>query len=418
MSLYYSDIFFKQQANGFAHNHEGDYACFALWQTARPYREQIRDLLSSEFTVLLETEIEWSEEHFHSNASRLYEAPIYSDIPQGDLRSGHAKKIGGNKFILFVVKDNSPEYTYAMSVSGKVEMSNLNIVRAKYQMRDWIEKDTGIKYGVHSTNNILEFFFQVPLLLGKERFNKLINGEEIKEDYIQKDLEGAGGWKNYQEMFDILNMTTNYLVQRGFETLPDSNPEMDIDFLTDNYQRLASSLGANQYKNKLYKGTVLVKKQEVSLDIRFVGDKYYSVNWAQDMLSNKEIHKGIFVPRKDDYFFSLLFHAKVQKAQVKEKYVAIFEDIAKELKFEWYKTEFLENDEIIGKILNGYFSGHSYIYEDPIDNGVYKNNAVIQYLPTIEGAPQKKIKNKRLKAFARKVLPESMIKSIKKTLKR
>src|SRR5690554_2283663 len=158
MNIYYSDIIFKQQSTGFVHNLKEDYACFILWKSARSYRDKIRDLFSSEFTVLLETEIEWSEEHFHSNASRLYEAPIYFETPLNDVISGHAKKIGDNKFILFVVKDDSPKYTYAMSVSGKIEMSNLNVVKAKYQMRDWIQADTGVKYGVHSTNNIFEFF--------------------------------------------------------------------------------------------------------------------------------------------------------------------------------------------------------------------------------------------------------------------
>src|SRR5699024_310937 len=109
-------------------------------------------------------------------------------------------------------------------------------------------------YAIHSTNNIYEFFFQVPLLLGVKLFEKIISEEHIQLNVLRKDLEGANGWNSWNEVIDILNATTNYLVLRGFETLPMYNPEKDIDVLTDNYQRFASVLGAEQINKKPYKG--------------------------------------------------------------------------------------------------------------------------------------------------------------------
>src|SRR5690554_3118350 len=300
MNNNYSDIKYNIVKNRFHHNLEADFGCVALWKSARPHLDEIRKLLNENFEVLLETEIEWSEKHFHANAQRLYEAPIYVGVNHDKIHSSHSKKIGDNKFILFVVKDVNPNYTYAQSVSGKVEMSNLNIVDAKYKVRDWIAENSDEKYGVHSTNNIHEFFFQVPLLLGENRFIRLINSEKIIEPIISKDLEGAEGWESYNDLFKILNLTTNYLVQRGFETLPDENPEMDIDFLTDNHQRLASAIGAKQKKEQLYKGFVFIKKQSISLDFRYVGDKYYDVNWEKDMLQNKVFRNGVYVPRSEE----------------------------------------------------------------------------------------------------------------------
>src|SRR5690554_5860483 len=307
----FSDIKFGLKENRFYHNIDGDFACFALWESARPYRDKIRKELSERFQILLETEIEWSKANFHQNAERLYEVPMFSDNRQFDVESSHAKKIGDTKFILFVLRDETPDYTYAKSVSGKNELSNLNFVKAKYKFRDWIEKDTGNKYGVHSTNNIYEFFFQVPLLLGTEIFKQLLNKESLQIDTILKDLEGANGWKNWNEVFEILNLTTNYLVLRGFETLPTTNPERDLDVITDNYQRFASALGATQKKKKPYKGYISVNDESISLDIRFIGDNYYNVSWAKEMLATKEFYNDVvFVPRLDQYFFSLLFHAK------------------------------------------------------------------------------------------------------------
>lgn len=165
----YSAIKFEKTSEGFTHNLTADFACFALWKNARPYRSAIRKLLLSQFELLLETEIVWSEQYFHQNANRLYEAPLF-EASKMSKTSLHSDKIGDNRFVLFVVKDPKPQYTYAMSVSKKIELSNLNVVKAKYTMRDWIEKDSGTKYGVHSTNSIYEFFVQVPLLLGADLF--------------------------------------------------------------------------------------------------------------------------------------------------------------------------------------------------------------------------------------------------------
>lgn len=411
--MYYADIHFKKEVDGFSHNLKNDFACFALWKSARPYRDKIRDLLSSKFEILLETEIVWSEEHFKHNAARLYETPIKSNIPKEKWTNGHEKKIGERKFILFVVKDSNPNYTYAMSVSKKIELSNLNVVNAKYQIRDWVFEDSKTKFAVHSTNNIQEFFFQAPLLLGIDIFKKMINGETLKIEQISKDLEGANGWANWQEVFNILNITNNYLVLRGFETLPIENPEKDLDVLTDNYQRFASALGASQPSHQPYKGRIKVNKESISLDIRYIGDKYYDVAWAKEMLQTKVNRNEVFVPRKDHYFFSLLFHAKVQKPKVKEKYVSIFEEIAQNLNFGWYKTEKLNDDKFIGQLLDGYFRANYYYYEDALDKGVYKNESVIKYIQSNRTVTLK-FWTKKIEGKLMQVLPVSTIRVLKK----
>lgn len=416
MIKHYSDIKFDKSNDGFKHNLEADFACFALWKPARPYRDTLRKLLSSRFEILLETEIEWSDKHFHDNAERLYEEPIFNTIPKEKRKSNFAEKIGDNTFVLFVIKDVSPRYTFAQSVSLKIELSNLNTVEVKREIRKLIEKDLDIQYGVHSTNSIYEFFVQAPLLLGIDRFEKLLKGERLQCDKIVKDLEGADGWQNWEAVFKILNLTSNYLVLRGFETLPQENPDKDIDLLTDNYQRLASALGVQQSPKKPYKGFLSVNNEPIEIDIRFVGDKYYDPNWEQDLLESKEYRNGVFVPREDLYFFSLLFHAKAQKSTVKKRYIGILKTIAENLSFDWFQADLLANDKAMGKILAGYLQSQGYYYEDPIDLGVYKNLNVIKYFP--KTPISKKSQGEKLKGFIKKTLPDPMVTLIKKSLKK
>jgi|SRR5690554_1882020 len=413
----FSDIKFGVKENRFYHNIGDDFACFALWKSARPYRDEIRRLLSEEFEILAELEIKWSEKYFNDNASRLYEVPINYKSVKEDWKSNHAKKIGDTTFILFIIKDNTPQYSYAMSVSKKIELSNLNVVRVKYQMRDLIEKDTGAKYGVHSTNNIYEFFYQVPLLLGVDLFEKILDNKKIEEKFIEKDLEGAGGWSNYHYLFKLLNVASNYLVQRGFETLPFENEEKDIDFLTDNYQRLASLLGAYQEPLKPYKGNVLVNNEKIDVDIRFVGDKYYDASWQKNMLEERKLNNGVYIPREDDYFFSLLYHCKVQKKEVKKKYIPILKELANNLNFQWFTPELLADNKSIGNILNGYFQSQGYSYENPIDAGVIKNGEVIKYLPiNLVFKPNVSAKQ-RIKKMIKSFLPKEVVSLLRKNSK-
>lgn len=415
----YSDIQFQLKESRFAHNLKSDFACFALWKAARPFRDQIRKELSEKFQILLETEIEWSEANFQQNAERLYEAPMFSENGKFDIRSSHAKKIGSTKFILFILRDVTPDYTYAKSVSGKNELSNLNFVSAKYRFRDWIEKDTGVKYGVHSTNNIYEFFYQAPLLLGVDIFKQLLNGDSLQISSISKDLEGANGWKDWREVFELLNLTTNYLVLRGFDMLPADNPEKDLDVITDNYQRFASTLGVIQKKKQPYKGYILINGESINLDIRFVGDNYYNVSWAKEMLATKELHNEVvFVPRLDHYFFSLLFHAKVQKPTVKEQYYGVLDDVAKKLKFDWFELDDLSSNRKSGALLKGYFQGEGYFYEDPLDSGVYKNAEVIKQLPRCNTLMSKRFFRQRLKSNVLTWLPEDVRAILKQIIKR
>lgn len=410
MSRHYSDIQFTLTENRYSHNLDADYSCFALWKSARPFRDRIRKLLSEHFEILLESEIEWSSENFNLNAARLYEEAVFKGIELNKIRSVHRDKIDDRKFILFVIKDKNPEYTYAQSVSGKIELSNLNVVSVKEEIRKWIKEETGEEFGVHSTNSILEFFFQATLLLGEERVDKILNGERISEEKIAEDLIGSDGWKDYRQMFSVMNRACNYLILRGFEALPKSNPEKDLDLLTDNYQRLASVLGARQLPDRPYKAVVKVGGEEISLDMRFVGDKYYDAAWENNMLQNKIFKTGIFVPAEDDYFFSLLYHAKVQKTEVKPVYIDILTRIAENLGFSWFDAEVLKDNEKTGKILAGYMKNHTYYYEDPLDEGVVKHMDVINFLPGKDDFMVRKSGVHQLKTKIFESLPEPVAK--------
>jgi len=163
--------------------------------------------------------------------------------------------------------------------------------------------------------------------------------------------------------------------------LPHQLLDQDIDFLCDNYQRLASLCGIKQNSNIPYKGSMIVNGTELSVDIRFTGDKYFPAAWQETMLRRRQPRHGFYVPAPDDLFFSVLFHCKVQKLKVKSKYVTDLTALARDLRFDWFDGTDLADDFACGRILNGYMRARGFQYEAPLDRGVKQNMLVIDMLP-------------------------------------
>ena len=394
---HFGELSYEFKNRRFFPNSKNDYALFALWKDAQPFTERIREHLHDQFKVIADVEVTWSEENFHTNAQRLYENLIPSNLPKDQIVSPHISKIGSRVFRVFVVRDSNPHYAYCESVSGAIELSNKKVVDCKRLFRSWISNP----YRVHSTNCIHEFYIQAVLLFGLKAFEDIMSGKAYGETEIQKDLEGANGWKSWNELFGVLNYCADYLVLRNFEELPSSEDD-DIDFLSDNYQRLSSAINMVQHQDNgtPYKGRVRVGNTSIPVDIRFVGDGYYDTLWESRMLETKAARDDFYIPRLDHLFFSLLFHAKVQKDSVKDEYPEKLHALANELNLDWYNNELLHNDEGIAKALSGYYKANGYHYTEPMDPGVGRNMKVITFLPRAE-SPSNSLSSKSRERLAR-----------------
>lgn len=382
MDFKFSDITFEYNDGLLNHNLENDYCLITIWYSAFDHLNEFEKLIEQNFEILFSTKIIWSDKHLHDNASRLYQVPIFSDQSRSDRKSGHVQKMGGNEFFLFICKDNRPVYSYRQSVSKNIEISNLNVHLLKRELRARGMRISGTKYSVHSSNNIKEFYRQATLILGVERLSSILNGDMKSCASLNKDLEGAEGWASYSEMFNVLNWTCDYLVLRNFESLPAENLDKDIDFLTDDYQALASIVNLSQKNHSPFKGYILLSNQRLDIDIRFVGDEYYNTKWQIDLLMRKVKYNSIFVPRIDDYFFSLFYHCKIHKRYLKHRYYDILEGLAVTMKLDWFKKSLLDSDEESALILKGFFESNGYIYSVAIDKWVSTNENVANKLPS------------------------------------
>ena len=90
-----------------AHNGGDEYALFAVWKEARPNLSKIRDYLQSNFDIILETQVIWSDKYFYNNACRLYDVPFSGKESSRRTQKGHRQKLVNLHFQFLLLKIKS-----------------------------------------------------------------------------------------------------------------------------------------------------------------------------------------------------------------------------------------------------------------------------------------------------------------------
>lgn len=179
-----------------------------------------------------------------------------------------------------------------------------------------------------------------------------------------------GEYQNIQSFVDALNNSgVLYLVLRNYENL--LSPEMyveghgDIDLLCADSRLLATKVGARIYKNKVKEVCddgvhyyVLVAGKQVSLDLRSVGDGYYCQKWQQEMLDRRVLKDGFYVMCEQDYLYSLIHHAILQKRTFSDEYRSRLTEMCNRLHI------LMKDDSVQSFILllESYMEEHGYTY--------------------------------------------------------
>lgn len=190
-------------------------------------------------------------------------------------------------------------------------------------------------------------------------------------------------WKDFREFIAHANLHCEWLVLRNFEYLPDDffENDKDVDILCLDLEHFVTTMGLikRSWGVAAYKG--IIGGIEVDFDLRFLGDGYYDKLWQAQMLKNKEFTAD-GVPRmsNEDYFYSLVWHAKLQKKVVKDVYVPRLYSLACELGIEGYQLESVFDDQYVAKLLSEFCIRNYYRYEKPFDLAVPLNSNVYSQL--------------------------------------
>ncbi len=361
-------------ARAFVHNYSTDWQLVVVWPKARDHLSDIIDDLRGEFSVRFVAEHYWTAERLVENATRFYQN-IPSNTPS------IPSKIGDGHFYSIVVQDPEPRYRFDRTVSGSVLCVNEKVTHHKGRYRDLAGG-----FNVHSSNSLAEFFEQATLLYGPAALRRILSstGTHDGHEILEGDLYGAGGWSSLSDLFEVLNLTSEYVVLRNFDMLPDWQVGSggDVDVLCGSLNAFVAASNARvPDRTRPHRCYVNVEGAEIPFDVRYLGDGYIDSVWARDMLGRHDIHRQLVnVPRVDDHFFSLLYHAKLQKRQISDGYVELLPRLAAQIGLDWFTAGHAVSDEEAAEVLNGYLGASGYRYTIPIDRKVVRNDRVLQLL--------------------------------------
>ena len=356
---------------------------FIVWEGANEKLHKIEASLASQFNLLSKITLNWTDANYFSNIDRLYTRPN-QHRPLKD----YSKKFGRPPYNAFVVRDSSPDIGYIQTTSGEIEFGNRNFLNAKREFRQGLSHP----YLIHCTTTQEEFEFQARLIFGHQR---------VTVDANFGDLYGSGGWADLDEMFAAINPYCRFCVLRAPNENDLGNPNFDLDILTDDFQRFASLSNVRQRRDKPFKGTVQIGKHNIRVDIRFVGDGYHPEHWQLKMLEGREARPGgLFLPKSEDRYFSLLYHCLLHKGYISQKYFDDFIYLEAELCAPWKILEMDKSAQI--ELLRGYLSSNRYFSRLAVDIDVGFNRTVYNQLPRAEDHIRTTLK-KHLRAALRRL---------------
>ncbi len=304
------------------------------------------------FTLLKTSIIDWGKEEYYR---RVFD------------------KFIATKLKIYLVKDENPLYedTYL----SRLKIINKNLDKFKFLNCNEI----------FITKNPNQFLKVFTLIYGF--------GISIKLDNLPENLNtlkaplGQEGWKDFEEFIKFANISCDWIVLRNFEYLPHNffGNDKDIDILCSDKKEFANNLNLSKRSWGVSSYKTLISGIEIPVDLRYLGDSYYDKLWESNILRNKFIYKNLIpVPSDIDYFFSLLYHAKLQKTKIKNKYIRVLNKLGLKLNLFNRKESIFNNNKSLAILLSKFMNLNNYEITKPIDREVRFNksfqNIIIRYL--------------------------------------
>lgn len=338
---------------------------FIIWEHARTIEQKIISDISKKFRILKIYEVHWSKAKFSENLSRFYG----TQLPPNSKKEVH---VGTNPFLAIIVEDNNPVYEVHTTTKGDKKV-NTKLFTSKSEHREW----TGGGHKIHASNTTEEADHNLTLLFGKNSkdFIKSIgNKSSLQIEEWHNDLAGSNGWDSLEQLFYVLNNTIKYVVLRNFDPLPNnyySKNHGDIDLLVSNYDDARFITNATSVFKKNYRVYSIVKiaEKKIFFDFRHLDDNYYDKAWEEHILNYRKFKKCFYIPSEEDYFYSLLYHAIIQKPELSSDYKKNLVALAKTNGIKLSQSSFKTNEAI--DLLSNFLSTNNYSFTQPNDKSVY-----------------------------------------------
>ncbi|ABM72604.1 Hypothetical protein P9515_13971 [Prochlorococcus marinus str. MIT 9515] len=271
--------------------------------------------------------------------------------------------------ILYLVKDPKPKY--------EADNKNYSEIFVNKKSKEFQEKYKSNFKNFYITSNPRDFIEKFLLIFGFNALKFLDIKEQklVKLKPLNKPL-GTFGWKSFKEFILFANISCDWIVLRNFEFLPLNffNNDKDIDILCRDKENFANKLNLKKRSWGISSYQTIIEDKIIPVDLRFIGDEYLDKLWQSNILKNK-IYQSNLIPRPCDldYFYSLIYHCKLQKREVKNIYLQRLYKLKNKLEMNNLNNSFISNDSITSKLLSEFLNKNKYTITKPFDINVKIN---------------------------------------------
>ena len=181
-------------------------------------------------------------------------------------------------------------------------------------------------------------------------------------------------YNTIKEFFLYINEHCNYLILRNWDDIFNDHiygdSHEDIDILCEDLHSFVSLTNARRCHKRNDRDNFIISigTMSVRFDIRHVGDGYYPKLWQEKMLLRRKKIGDIYIMSDEDYYYSLAYHALLQKPSLSNEY----KNKLRDLTIADRRTNLFEEKDIL-KELNKYLKKNSYVIEITSDPGVFLN---------------------------------------------
>jgi hypothetical protein len=335
-----------------------------IWEKGLSKLNHILHDLEGSFEILDVIKINWSQNFFSDNLSRFYG----QNLPNKSFKEKHC---GKGPFVSIIVRHKKPIYEARLTSKGECVVNSL-LFDKKQLYRKW----TGGGHRIHTSNDVREAKRDIFLLLNKkiEDYNDYdIWNRGVR--ILDVNIQGFSGWKSFSHFFNFMNISSEYIVLRNYKNIESIDPfNSDIDFLTKDRDFVYLINGVKKHSDKNRAAySIQVGDNSYNVDVRFIDDRYYDVNWAHNMIDSRILYNNkFFIPNSDNEFYSLLYHALIHKKTLSKNYYNDLSDLSKILKLNINLSD-LTNRERSLSILNDFLNAKGYKITRPKDYSVKYN---------------------------------------------
>lgn len=356
-----------------------------VWSTAISYKDEIVRDIKQKFELLKVVKVHWTPSLFYDNLKVFYSHSLRDmneELMKRVIR-GKIKSVGKNDFYVIVFKDNSPTIGKRKTTSGECIVNT-----SVFDLKEYYRKITGDS-NIHSSNDSWETNKDLTILF-RQNTEDFVKNSLVGNNY-NNDCLGVKGFDSLEQFFYLLNNTIDYCVLRNFEGIPEKytlEGHDDIDLLVSHRHYALRLTGAKPKFAQEYRvfNYIYINNKKVAFDFRYIGDDYYDNNWEQEILSTRILNKNLFyIPNDTNSYYSLLYHAFIQKRKIKDDYKPKLEKYAQRIGSVFYPDVFSSLQQI-----DNFLKKHHYCFSKPKDKSVVFNQSYVNVLEGWQFFTQKK----------------------------